>query len=165
MNKVKATKLIRFIGYILVLIFLVMSIQANARQRRNISDTKNIAQDTQQIAQQLKDNNVTRDANVAKLLKSNDQQTLILCEIIIANNNVLPSKDITQIESICKQKISQVMPQPAPTTSQNFTSQSTSQSSNKQPTKNKPSNPPPQPRPVECSFNVLFVHLGCTTMQ
>lgn len=101
MTKRTLIKFIRYFGYVLILVFLVMSIQANARQRRNIDATR-------AIADQLVANNKIRDANVQKLLDSNDQQTLILCTIILANSQALSTDEVSKIEEICKQKIQQL---------------------------------------------------------
>lgn len=101
---------------------------------------------TRAIVKQLQQQNVSRDNNVQKLLNSNDEQTLILCDIIISTNVTLTNEDIIKVEDICKQKIQQAKDNKTILTDRPATAQQSTPNNTNTPStpdlSNQPSTPP-----------------------
>lgn len=134
---------------ILLVLLLVQGYQNAQASEANARATHDIIQT---LAKQSKQ----RDKNLQKLIDDNAQQTLILCSLIINNNNALTAAQVADVQAICKQRINQASSNGgasassgAGTTPASSASTNSSSSQNAPPKPQTQSNPSQPPKPVD----------------
>lgn len=155
---VEGRKRLRWIIIIGVVLFAYAAVQPYFVTRKNSQAVdKNTAQ-TLQNTKAIKVNTDAIAAAVKNIKANNDNQTLLLCKLILSNSPQFNPADIATVETICKEKINQAYD--TSTSQGSSAATSTPQSSqasgassgnvSSSPSSNHNQNPgPPQPNPKQ----------------
>lgn len=108
LSKAFSNEAVKRLPYVIVLLFILTMVQLFSLSQRTADGVSRAKDNSDKIAVQteaIKKNTEALDKSVKELKDDNEQQTKILCRLILRGDLTLSDEEASQVEAICKEAI------------------------------------------------------------